>query len=225
MYKLKGLLVSFIIFVAGCNSNAEAEGPTEVIPVEKEEIEIKAEDQTSEDEKKIQLTIAEDTYPFFYQDFPILSQYVHNFDRPEEKLRQLPFTKIKDDRYLVEFACHENRCSHLMIDFKEKHSFLMSDLSTLIKSEVSPDQQFIAFLFERTQGDTKKHQLIVMDLNHLAPVELAAGEDHLLPKPNQYQYTIQSVTFMDEEKLKIISEDPMANSENKETISSLWIYQ
>ncbi|SFJ89874.1 hypothetical protein SAMN04487936_105118 [Halobacillus dabanensis] len=225
MCKRKWLLFLFIIFVAGCNANAEAEGPTEVVPVENGEIEIKAEDQTSEKEKKLQLTIEEESYPFLYKDFPILSQYVHNYDRPEEKLRQLPFTRIKDDRYLVEFACHENRCSHLMIDFKEKHSFLMSDLSTLIESQISPDQQFIAFLFERTQEDTKKHQLIVMDLDRLTPVELEAGADHLLPKPNQYQYTIQSVTFMDEEKLKIISEDPMADGENKESISSLWVYQ
>lgn len=225
MNKLKWLLVLFCIFVVGCNSNAEAEEPTEVNPIEEEGIAIKAEGQTSEEEKKLQLTIEEESYPFLYKDFPILSQYVHNFDRPEEQLRQLPFTKIKDDRYLVEFACHENRCSHLMIDFKEKDSFLMSDLSTLISSEVSPNHQFIAFLFERTQGEAERHQLIVMDLDSLAPVELEAGEDHLLAKPNQYQYAIQSVTFMDEEKLKITSENPMATGENKETVSSLWIYQ
>jgi hypothetical protein len=219
------LLVIFSIFVAGCNSNAEAEEPTEVNPVEEGEIEIKAEGHASEEEKKLQLTIGEKTYPFLYKDFPILSQYVHNFERPEEKLRQLPFTEIKNDRYLVEFACHEKRCSHLMIDFKEKHSFLMSDLSTLLSTEVSPDQQFIAFLFERTQGDAKKHQLIVMDLVHLAPVELEAADDFRLPKPNQYQYTIQSVTFMDEEKLKITSTDPMASGENNKPITSQWIYQ
>ncbi|WLR47169.1 hypothetical protein LC065_16845 [Halobacillus litoralis] len=214
----------FLLFLIGCNSNADAQETLSINPLEGDDPLV--EEERAEDKgDKMQLTLDGASYPFTTKDYPILSQYVHNFDRPEEQLGNLPFSKINEDQYLVEFACHEQRCSHLMIDFEQKHSFLISDLSKLVSNHVSPDQQYVAFLFERTYEEEVTHQLVVMDLGTLEPVDLEPGEDHLLPKPNQYQYAIHSVTFMDEERLKITNDDPVAGADTHDPVRTQWIYK
>lgn len=217
-------IVFLLLLMVGCSSNAEAEDSLNNKPFEGDAPLIEeAEAENSSD--NMQLTLDGSSYPFTAKDYPILSQYVHNFDQPDQKLQELPFSKIAENQYLVEFACHEQRCSHLMIDFEQKHSFLMSDLSKLVSSHVSPDERYVAYLFERTYEEQAKHQLVVMDRETLEPIDLEAGEDHLLPKPNQYQYTIHSVTFMDEEQLQITSSDPMAGSETEDSVQTHWIYK
>ncbi|MBX0356707.1 hypothetical protein [Halobacillus sp. Nhm2S1] len=224
MMKNAGWIGLFLLLLVGCSSNADAEDTLNINPLEGEDA--LTEEETAEGNgNKMQLTLDGVSYPFTAKDYPILSQYIHNFDQPEEYLRKLPFSKIREDQYLVEFACHEKRCSHLLIDFQQNHSFLMSDLSQLVSSHISPDQQYVAFLFERTHEEMAVHQLVVMDLDTLEPIELEPGEDHLLPKPNQYQYAIHSVTFMDEERLQITSDDPMADSDTKDPVRTQWIYQ
>lgn len=213
-----------LLLLVGCSSNADAEDTLNMNSLEGDDPPID-EEGAEANGNKMQLTLDGASYPFTAKDYPILSQFVHNFDQPEPQLRKLPFSKIKEDQYLVEFACHEQRCSHLMIDFEQKHSFLMSDLSKLVSSHVSPDQQYVAFLFERTYEKEAMHQLVVMDLRTLEPIELEPGEDHLLPKPNQYQYAIHSVTFMDEERLQITSNDPVAGSDTKDPVRTQWIYK
>ncbi|CDQ19986.1 hypothetical protein [Halobacillus karajensis] len=225
MLKINGLMAMMVLLFIGCRANADTEEPVDMTPVEESEITLEEQESSKDKEKKMQLTLENTTYSFVYKDYPILSQYVHNFDQPEEQLRRLPFSKIKKDQYRVEFACHEERCSHLMIDFNKKDSYLMSDLSRLVSTHVSPDQHFVAFIYQRDHDGEHRHQLIVMDLDTLEPVELEPNGDHLIPKPNQYQYAIHSVTFMDEEKLQITSDDPMADPSVEEPVHSLWIYQ
>ncbi|MYL48960.1 hypothetical protein GLV98_05660 [Halobacillus litoralis] len=214
----------FLLLLVGCSSNADAEDTLKINPLEGDDP-LLEEGRAEDNGNKMQLTLDGASYPFTTKDYPILSQYVHNFDQPEEQLRKLPFSKIKENQYLVEFACHEQRCSHLMVDFEQKHSFLMSDLSRMVSSQVSPDQQYVAFLFEREYEEEAKHQLAVMNLDTLEPVPLEPGENHLLPKPNQYQYAIHSVTFMDEERLQITSNDPVAGSDTKDPVRTQWIYK
>ncbi|WP_281975163.1 hypothetical protein [Halobacillus litoralis] len=226
MYKTCLIIVSFCFILIGCNHNADAEdeNPAKVHAVEEGEIKVEKEPATEKAEQKLQLTVQGNSYPFQFNDFPILSQYVQNFDRPEETLQNLPFVQIKEDQFFVEFACHEERCSHLLLDFGEKNSFLLSDLSAWRTTKISPDNQYAAFLFERATAEGAKHQLTVVDLSTLEPVELEAADNQLLLKPNHYQYTIHDVTFMDEEQLKIIS-TPMDAGEDPAYVTSMWNYQ
>ncbi|WP_226578085.1 hypothetical protein [Halobacillus litoralis] len=215
------LLIAICIGLAGCNTSANAKETTDQL--QENEQPIVQDGLREEDPQDLSFTLEEQTYKLTQKEFPILYQYINNFEDPEQTLKNLTYTQIQKDQFLVEFACHKNRCSHLLIDFKQKLSYLLSDISSLVSIQPSPEGNYVAFLFERLREDEPKHQLMVMDLQTVQTVELEAADGNVLAKPNYYQYAIQSVTFMNEEKIRIISEDP--KEEVNDTITSQWIYQ
>lgn len=176
--------------------------------------------------KKMEISIDGQQYTYSNTDYPILSSYARNFKDPEEEFNSLSFQHIVKDTYIVTFACHHNACSHLMIDFNQATSFLLSDLSKMVEYHLFPEQNYVGFLFERElDNQTKNHQLKVINVNSLQPVELELKEEnYLIPRPNQFQYPIYSVNFNTNQTITIKT-DPPPSSEETGTIKTTWIYK
>ncbi|KHE67556.1 hypothetical protein [Halobacillus sp. BBL2006] len=224
MNKLGFTLFILSIMVIGCQASAETREQTNKHAQTTVE-ETSSEESADLNEIEIPLQLSDHTYTFHSQKFPILSSYIENFENPAEKLHSLSFTPIGNDQFLAEFACHDDACSYLLLDFQRQTSFLLNDLSTLAKIQHSDDRAYIAFLFERSIEGQKKHHLTVMDLSAMEPVsiELKDGQK-LIPKPDHYQYSIQSVTFMEDKQIQIVSNAAASETEVAAGTKTVWMY-
>lgn len=216
-----GILVFILIGCQSSHKTAQSADREDVQETTQTNSESKAADSALEHE----VMINEKVYSLHFDDYPILSKYVHNFNDPFKKLQSLSFNPVHEDLYVLTFACHQNQCSTLLIDFKERSSFLLSDLSALIDQQLSIDGSIASFLFERKgANESNVHQLMVIDLQSMQPVPLELkGDENLIPRPNQYQYEIQSVTFTNNQ-LQMVSEHPSSINENK-WLETTWTYK
>ncbi|WP_176140700.1 hypothetical protein [Halobacillus salinus] len=221
------MLFSFAIcFIALAGCQAGQDNTSSTSEVLEEAIGIEQTNANQENDDIAEVVIDQHNYDYSFSDYPILSRYLGNFNKPVQKLQSLSFTHVINDQYIVTFACHQDDCSYLLIDFDQASSFLLSDLSVLTEYQLSPDQSFAAFLFERsTEDQTPTHHLSVLNLETLQPVELELQEEEqLIPRPNQFQYPIRSVTF-DTNQIITVESEPISNSGVRDVITTHWIYQ
>ncbi|MBA2174401.1 hypothetical protein H0266_05715 [Halobacillus locisalis] len=225
MKKWCTILGILIFTLAGCQSSHKTAQSANLEGVQTESTQNNSERQPSESALEHEVIINEKVYSFRLDDYPILSKYVHNFHDPLKKFQSLTFKPIHEDLYVVTFACHQNKCSTLLLDLKKGASFLLSDLSALVDQQLSIDEAFASFLFERKrENGTNIHQLLVIDLQTMQPVSLELdNDDNLIPRPNQYQYEIQSVTFKNNQLL-IVSSDPSSITKNT-WLETTWTYK
>ncbi|MCA0969504.1 hypothetical protein LCM20_02720 [Halobacillus litoralis] len=222
MYKVGTLLLIILSVLTSCQSITDAGGGE--IQSEDDSLPGESVEAAQAGDKPMTISIDEKEYLYTFADYPILSGYVKNFEDPVAQLESLSYRPLLDDQYLITFACHGDTCSHLLIDFKQKASFLLSDLSKLTKMNVSPDQAYASFLFERKhKNEPATNQLTVMDLDALQPASLELeNEEQLMPRPNQFQYAIYSMSFVNQDTLKMES-DPSPNSTEKDPITTTWM--
>ncbi|MBH0228903.1 hypothetical protein [Halobacillus yeomjeoni] len=219
------ICIIMILVLTGCqNYQPIAEATTTEQEPSTEPIQEKEKQKESDTIPELNLHINEKTYTITQKSYPILYRYVSGFENPEKQLNALNYSPLLEDQYLIEFACQNNTCSHIVLDFHLETSFLLNDLSVLKSFDWSTDKRFISFLFERSNNDgVKKHHLAIMDLYTLEPASLELVEDEpLIPLPNQYQYEIKSVKFIDGNQIQIETEDIIKKSSRN--VTTTWQY-
>lgn len=224
--KKRCMILGILVFtLVGCQSSYKTAQSADREEIQIDTTQSNSESKPAESTLEHEVMINEKAYSLYFDDYPILYKYLHNFNDPFKKLQSLSFNPVHEDLYVLTFACHENQCSTLLIDFKTRSSFLLSDLSTLINQQLSNDGSAASFLFERKGANKSNvHQLIVIDLQSMQPVHLELkGDENLIPRPNQYQYAIQSVTFTNNQ-LHMVSKHPASINENK-WIETTWTYK
>ncbi|ELK45433.1 UNVERIFIED_CONTAM: hypothetical protein N8J90_01365 [Halobacillus marinus] len=215
MRKWLSILFLLLLIIAGCSWTGSAG--------EKGSDSAAGGDSTEEQEESIKLDVDGTTYIIEQDNFPILWQFIHSSGNTEAAIEGLHYQEVTEDRYLIDFACREDVCSHLLISFEDEVSYLLSDLSERESIELSPEGGYAAFLFSRDVNGEKKHQMTVVDMASLNPMELETADEYLLPRPDQYQYAIDSVTFMEETLIQMKSES-IPEEPGRESVTSLWKY-
>lgn len=223
-YYFVWMIFCICLFFIGCENN---EQPVEAIETTSstEGNHTQIEETSEKEENDFSVKLENQEYLLSFDSFPILTRYIENFENPQQKLENLTYIPLLDDQFLVEFACNGKACSYLILDFHNQSSYLLSDLSTFVSKQQASNFHYASFLFERTSVEgVKKHHLVIMDLYTLEPTLLEiTDEDTLIPRPAQFQYSIRSVTFLEDQKIEIVSEDHLSNS--KKDIVTTWKYQ
>ncbi|WP_085507795.1 hypothetical protein [Thalassobacillus devorans] len=203
------LLVGIVLVIGGCSS--ESSKATEDMEVVKENVTTKAKDDKQKEEKlphKYQIQLGENTFTIDLKKHSILNNYVSTSKDPQAKLETMKFIPVTMNEHankaLIEFACYENRCSYILIDFSKETSMLLADLAKLEQVQVSHDSQ-MAIKFGRTnQEGVTTHHVEVVDLSNLEEKTLTINEENLPEVTYQgYQYPIENMGWTSAGELTI----------------------
>lgn len=212
-----GWMMTVVLLVGCAESKEVTQTGGSSLPKEMSEMPLK------EQATVVDLVIDGEIQIFDSDQFPILFQYVSNLPQPKEALRSLPFQKVGQAQYMASFACHEEYCSHILLDFEKGTSYLLSDLSKFIMIDYSQSKQYAAFLFERILESGPAHQVTVMDLFAMEPSTLELNEEvsQLIPQPNQFMYSISDMVIISESEIQLKS----SSEENNTTIiETTWTF-
>ncbi|GGC79399.1 hypothetical protein GCM10007216_07340 [Thalassobacillus devorans] len=203
------LLVSIILVIGGCSS--ESSKATEDMEVVKENVTTKAKGDEQEKTKpphKYQVQLGENTFTIDLKKHSILNNFVSTSKDPQAKLETMKFIPVTmnehADKALIEFACYENRCSYILIDFSKETSILLADLAKLEQVQVSHDNQ-MAIKFGRTNQDgVTTHHVEVVDLSNLEEKTLTIDDENFPEATYQaYQFPIENMGWTSTSELTI----------------------
>lgn len=177
------MVLGMLLVSASCSPD-QGQATEEKMDVKQEEVSPKVEEEKRDDDeapKKYRIQLGEETFTIDLKKHPILNNFLSASSEPGAKLETMTFIPITmnehADKALIEFACHEARCSYLLIDFTEEVSILMADLAKLEQVQVSHDS-LIAMKFSRNdqQGVTTNH-VEIADLQTLSEKNFSIDSD------------------------------------------------
>ncbi|WP_138415148.1 hypothetical protein [Aquibacillus sediminis] len=141
---------------------------------------------------------------------PILQQYLSSVENRQQAADKMTLTPLnvpeKDDLYLLEFSCIENKCSYLLLDREQDgRSFLIADLAKFANMHVSPNQEKLLFIFNRNpfqkdNNDIVTSKIAVMDLKKWESTPVATT-NHLVIR--DYMWPIQNSKWLDNQTISI----------------------
>ncbi|WP_028782531.1 hypothetical protein [Thalassobacillus devorans] len=168
------MVLGMVLIVASCSPD-QGQATGEDKEAVKEKVSPAVEAQKGEDDeapKKFRVQLGAETYTIDLKEHPILHNFLSASSDPEEKLATMTFIPITmnehADKALIEFACHETRCSYLLMDFSDEGSILLADLAKLEQVQVSHDS-LIAIKFSRkNQQGVTTHHVEIADLEAIS---------------------------------------------------------
>jgi len=128
---------------------------------------------------KINLQHEHGNFSFNKREIPEIDKYLENSMDPKLEIRRmnlLYITNINDKKYyLLKYGCGTKLCNNLLIqqNGKKIKSTLLSESSIYQQFKVSPELNYIAFLFGRNEGTIViRHDLVVINSSSLQKNQL-----------------------------------------------------
>lgn len=134
------------------------------------------------------------------KNIPILQEYFQLIDDREKAVEEMNLVPIQLGKtiYLLEFSCHKNLCSYIIIDqSKTNQAYLVADLAKYVYTSVSPDQTTMILKFHRkTSLPIPLAHIVAVDLTNWEIVPITTSTDgQNIPS---YKWPISSITWIDE---------------------------
>ncbi|WP_181349045.1 hypothetical protein [Thalassobacillus sp. CUG 92003] len=219
---LRWMAIISILSVTGCSSQTPST-QSESMKINQEETD---ESEPVSSEKMVEINVGENIYSIDLIDFPILDHYLTSNSDSDAQLNHMSFksvgAEVNPHLYLTEFACYEDNCSYMIIDFIQEKSTLLTDLSQFISLQFSPDQTNLALNFKKVTDRLQTHQLFVIDAATSEKLTLRPTEHADTPSPEASKYPIKDMSWQGNEHISVTL--PMVDQFNIDTLR-LWAKQ
>ncbi|MFD1039043.1 hypothetical protein ACFQ3N_11680 [Virgibacillus byunsanensis] len=173
------LLVCVFLLITACSESEPTVVKKETDPKNpNQEPELVEETKEDKTEEYIEFTLPDEQVMVHLEMVPILYEYIHATKNRQQAIEEMNMHRInveETDLYLLEFSCHDELCSYLLLDqSKDNQAYLIADLAKLIQTKISSDSAKVLFQFNRTDTSLPLPltDLVVVNLNQWEPVAL-----------------------------------------------------
>ncbi|MGY0692174.1 hypothetical protein ACW2QC_05180 [Virgibacillus sp. FSP13] len=176
------VLICFIL-LAACSKNSSAIIKKDSPPTDPNEnpelIEEESEDEVNE---FIEFALPNEEVMINLEMVPILNSYLKaTADRKKaiENMNMLQIQAETSEIYLLEFSCHNDLCSYLLLDqSKDNQAILVADLAKSVQSKLSPDKSRLFLQFNReTKLPLPLTDIVIIDLEQWKQLPLTHKTD------------------------------------------------
>ncbi|WP_106497811.1 hypothetical protein [Lentibacillus sp. Marseille-P4043] len=204
----KKWILVFICFtlLSACSKNGSAIIKKDSPPTDPNEnpelIEEENEDEVSE---FIEFALPNEEVMINLEMVPILNSYLEATADREKAIKNMNMLQIQaenSEMYLLEFSCHNDFCSYLLLDqSKDNQAILVADLAKSIQSKLSPDKSKLFLQFNRaTKLPLPLTDIVVIDLEQWKPLQLTNKTDDR--QVLDYNWPIITAEWMDNQKIR-----------------------
>ncbi|WP_163970826.1 hypothetical protein [Oceanobacillus halotolerans] len=201
------MLIGGLLLLVACSSNEplimKKDQPTSANGEKEPEL-VEEEIEENETEEFIEFSLPDEQVLINLKMVPIIAQYLEGVDDRQKTIKKMQIEKINasEDLYLLEFSCHNDLCSYLVLNQSEDNrAYLVADLAQKAEMKLSPDNNKLLFLFSRTGT-------LPIPATDIVVVDVVNWE--LLPLVNQtetnilsYQWPILVAEWIDNDTISI----------------------
>ncbi|SET93421.1 hypothetical protein SAMN05421676_11168 [Salinibacillus kushneri] len=220
------LFMSMMLIFIGCSENEENQELD--VTDNKENTEQTEEAKALPETLSIPVMTKENSVTIHLENAPLLGHYLStakdDVNEIGQTFRAQLLTEETDDAlYMMSYACQgeESICSYLLVEKgKEEESVIpLTDLASFVSYQLSPDQEKIMLYFERVINGKKKHHIQVVDLYEHKILSL--NNEDLTEQVLDYNYSIESMEWVDTNKIKIRVPSSIHFDEKKKNTDNL----
>ncbi|WP_226034547.1 hypothetical protein [Aquibacillus saliphilus] len=140
----------------------------------------------------------------------ILNEYLTGASNRQEQIDKMILTPVKlpeyDTLYLLQFSCYNDNCSYLLLDQKDEgRSFLLADLSKILKFAISDDNNKLLMVFRRINEEgnliLQKDNLLVIDLDSWETLSVSTNSQEKFA--NNYKVPIMDANWNQDHSITI----------------------
>ncbi|MRH41855.1 hypothetical protein GH741_04105 [Aquibacillus halophilus] len=210
------LLFVLIFFLMGCSSEeSPAITKKDVVSEEPSSKPELIENETKENNEQqiemlLEFNLPSEQVTINLEEVDILKEYLSGVSDTQQQISNMKLTPINlqlnETLYLLQFSCYNDNCSYLLLDQNEDgRSFLVSDLSKLLKFSLSEENNKLLMIFRRVSivNETliQKDNLVVMDIDSWVklPYSSSTGEKFT----NNYQTPILDAIWNEDDSITV----------------------
>lgn len=163
-----------------------------------------------ETDKFVEFALPDEQVMINLEMVPILNVFLQTAVNKDKAIEKMDLSRINtknEDLYLLEFSCHKNLCSYLLLDQSQKNqAFLVADMAKSLQIQLSPDNSKILLQFNRKQSlPVPLSDIVVVDLTEWKLLELKNGdvEENLL----DYNWPLISSYWLDNKTIEVFKPD------------------
>ncbi|GAA0613754.1 hypothetical protein GCM10009001_33740 [Virgibacillus siamensis] len=174
----KFLLIGLLLLTA-CSEEpviVKKEEPPKNADQDPEIVEQQSSDNKAAD-KFIEFALPDEQVMINLEMVPILNVFLKTVVNKDKAIADMDLTRINADSknlYLLEFSCHNELCSYLLLDQSQKNqAYLVADMAQSMQIQLSPDDSKIMLHFNREQSlPVPLSDITVINLDEWKPVKL-----------------------------------------------------
>lgn len=168
-------------------------------------------DDDDEVDQFIEFTLPSEEVMINLEMVPILNTYLQatkNHRQAIEEMNMLRINVTDKSLYLLEFSCHDDLCSYLLLDqTKDNQAYLVADMAKSIQTKISPDNTKILMHFNRElKSPVPFSNIIVIDLEEwvLVPLEKKMNDEEEILN---YKWPIITAEWADNNTISVKQPD------------------
>ncbi|MFB4169522.1 hypothetical protein [Virgibacillus sp. JSM 102003] len=205
------LCLSVLLLLAACSEEPViVQKDTKLVDPNQDPEFVEEQNEDEEVDQYIEFALPEEEVMINLEMVPILDAYLQATQSRQQALEKMNMFRISatdKNLYLLEFSCHDELCSYLLLDqTMDNQAYLVADLAKYIQAKVSPENTKILLRFNRNLKTPSPYSNIaVIDLEEweLLPLVNETNDKDLL----NYKWPILAANWVDDDTISVFHPD------------------